>query len=182
MATLRPAAAKKKGEPRKMGNVAVGRTGDAVDLAREFARRPAATCDPGGLRVTLFGSRARGAADEESDLDLFVEVQGDDASAIKMATDRIAGDMTLEHAILVSVFVADPAFMNARRGYSFLEAVAAEGIPIEREEIRELVFRDRSEADYGSVFPSREAVERRLEATAFVAAVAELVTREGFDV
>jgi hypothetical protein len=44
---------------------------------------------------------------------------------------EIAGDLTLERGILVSVFVADRAFMDARRGYSFLEAVAAEGIPVE---------------------------------------------------
>ncbi len=79
----------------------------------------------------MFGSHARGDADDESDVDVFVEIRSDDSTAIKEAADEIAGDLTLEHGILVSVVVADRAFMEARRGYSFLEAMAAEGIPIE---------------------------------------------------
>lgn len=41
-------------------------------LAKEFARRLAEEVDLQLFQVTLFGSRTRGDADEESDLDLFV--------------------------------------------------------------------------------------------------------------
>ena len=43
-------------------------------------------------------------------------------------------------------------------------------------------FRDRTEGDYGGLFPAPEDVERRLtEATEFVAAVANFLQAEGFD-
>ncbi len=38
--------------------------------------------------------------------------------------------MTLETGILISVFVADRAFLDSHKGYSFLEIVAEEGIRI----------------------------------------------------
>ncbi len=74
-------------------------------LAGEFARRLRVRCDRASFSVTMFGSRARGDADDESDLDLFVEVRGGDAAAIKEAAGQSAGDLTLEHGLLVSGFV-----------------------------------------------------------------------------
>jgi uncharacterized protein (UPF0332 family) len=44
-------------------------------------------------------------------------------------------------------------------------------------------FTERTEAEYGGAFPGRDQVERRLtEATEFVAAVVDLLRREGIDV
>jgi predicted nucleotidyltransferase len=100
-------------------------------LAKEFVRRLAQEVDPQLFTVTLFGSRARGDADEESDLDLFVALKEDDPQgAIKEAASRIACDLTLEGGILVSVFVADKEFLKQHEGFSFLQMVEEEGVPL----------------------------------------------------
>lgn len=98
-------------------------------LAKEFVRRLAEQVDDRLFRVTLFGSRARGDADEESDLDLFVALKSDDPrKEIDKLAFGIACDLTLESGILVSVLVADRAFLEQRHGFSFLENIAEEGV------------------------------------------------------
>lgn len=79
----------------------------------------------------FLGPAPGGDADEESDLDLFVELNEDDPSgAIKAAAHGIACELTLEGGILVSVFVADREFLKQHEGFAFLEAIEEEGVPI----------------------------------------------------
>ena len=101
------------------------------DLAREFSRRLAQHCSPELFEVTIFGSRARGDADEESDLDLFVTLKRADSDGRVKATARqLACDLTLESGILVSVFVVDQTFVDQHKGYSFIEMVQREGVRV----------------------------------------------------
>ncbi len=102
-----------------------------LSIAGAFAHTLAGHVDPALFTVTLFGSRARGDADADSDLDLFVAPQCDDPRGdVKKVARRIATDLTLEHGILISVRVADRAFLERHRGYSLLEAVEQEGIRV----------------------------------------------------
>ena len=104
---------------------------DALALAEEFVSRLANNIDPGIFEVTLFGSRARGDATEESDLDLFVALkQEDPRKEIEKLAFNIASDLTLDSGILVSVLVADPTFLRRHAGFAILEAVREDGVPL----------------------------------------------------
>lgn len=102
-----------------------------LKIAQDFARRLAEQVSPQLFQVTFFGSRARGEADEESDLDLFIALkENDPLGEVKETASRIACDLTLECGILISVFVADREFLTQHKGFAFLETVEKEGVPL----------------------------------------------------
>ncbi len=83
------------------------------------------------LAVSLFGSKARGDAGSESDIDLLVVVDKEDR---RFTSDlwRIASDLSLEYNVVLSVRVfAQARWAEARRiRLPLARAFEADGIPL----------------------------------------------------
>jgi hypothetical protein len=72
--------------------------------------------DPDVRLVVLFGS---------------LQIEGNDPGGeSKEAARRIACDLSLEHALLVSVFVANREFLDTHSSFSFVRAVKQEGVVV----------------------------------------------------
>ena len=83
------------------------------------------------LSVTLFGSKARGDSDVESDIDLLVLVK-DETWELRSALWRTASDVGLIHNLVISVRVfARARWAETRRlRLPLYRAVAADGVPL----------------------------------------------------
>lgn len=87
------------------------------------------------VRVVLFGSRARGDYEADSDLDLIVFVRGNaDVSAAQAAVRRIAWGIAEAHdyAFLVMAFVYTEESFRRDATYFFIKNVKAEGVEVRR--------------------------------------------------
>jgi len=73
------------------------------ETALEFKRRAAAVVPV--LRLSVFGSRARGDATTESDLDLFLVVNQIDAD-LRERISEVAWEVGFENDVVLSTFVA----------------------------------------------------------------------------
>ena len=83
------------------------------------------------LSVTLFGSKARGDDDAESDIDLLVLVDKEDP-AFRSRLWAIASDISLEHNLVLSVRVIGQArWAESRRmRLPLYRAIESEAVPL----------------------------------------------------
>lgn len=86
------------------------------------------------LSATLFGSKACGDSDPESDVDLLVVVDAE-SRQFRSQLWQIASDVSLDHSVVISVRVyAQDRWTETRRlRLPLYRAIAAEGIPLTRE-------------------------------------------------
>jgi len=98
----------------------------AVD---EFVKRAADAYGDRIESITLFGSVARGTARTDSDIDLLVVVDREDFW-LRRELISIAFDILLETGLDLSVKVISSRDFQARKSFSFLRNVLAEGVKV----------------------------------------------------
>jgi predicted nucleotidyltransferase len=83
------------------------------------------------LDFRLFGSRARGDADEFSDMDIFMEFETVDKS-LKTMVKNAAWEMTLETGIVVTtlLFSRDEIENSPLRSSPIIRVIMEEGVPV----------------------------------------------------
>lgn len=100
-----------------------------LSIAMELKKRLSALAELVDFRV--FGSRARGSADEYSDLDVFVEVERLDQSLKERLLD-IAWEVGFEHLMVISplIYTRDEIENSPHRSSPILKVIAQEGVPV----------------------------------------------------
>lgn len=83
------------------------------------------------FRMTLFGSRARGEAEPDSDMDVLLDIEQDHISfAEKQRIRRAAGEVSLESGIVLSLLIVDRHVRKERGDFSVFQNIREEGIPV----------------------------------------------------
>ena len=100
----------------------------ALDL---FVQRLYAHCGNRVQSVVLFGSKARGDGDPDSDLDVLVRLSDDDAELI-WEVRRLAARVSLEYDLLLSARVIGRSHWDKLSRYRFplYQAIQSEGIDL----------------------------------------------------
>jgi predicted nucleotidyltransferase len=100
-------------------------------LVADLRQRLSAELPGIGARLTIFGSRARGDAEPDSDLDVLVELDVEHVSfADKQRLRRVATAVSIASGIIVSLLVVDQSIMVERGDFSVFENVREEGIAV----------------------------------------------------
>ena len=95
----------------------------------EFVKRAIDTYGDRIKSITLFGSVARGTARADSDIDLLVVVDREDFR-LRRELIGIAFDILLETGLDLSIKVISSSDFQARKSFSFLRNVQAEGVKV----------------------------------------------------
>jgi uncharacterized protein len=98
-------------------------------IARELKRRLSAMVRL--LEFSVFGSRARGDAEEGSDMDVFVEVETLDKNLKERIRD-IAWEVGFENSLVISplIFTRDELENSPLRSSPIVKAITQEGLRI----------------------------------------------------
>jgi predicted nucleotidyltransferase len=100
-------------------------------IVQELKRRVALQFPGWSCRMIVFGSRARGDAAPDSDLDLLLEIEAEQVDfPEKQRIRRLAGELSMEFGIVVSLLVTDRRLRHERGDFSIFESIREEGIPV----------------------------------------------------
>ena len=102
-------------------------------LIEEFKRRLPADIAPHIRQMIMYGSRARGDAEEDSDLDLIALVD-EKTPELEQRLDEIAynlmWDLDFKPIISLKVFAEERFRSAAAKGYSYYRTIEREGITV----------------------------------------------------
>ena len=95
----------------------------------EYIRRVAEEFGDEVVSITLYGSQARGDAEPESDIDLFIVVRQDSATLERELSD-MAWDVECEHGVVFSDLIFSLDRLNRMRSnhFPYYQSVEREGI------------------------------------------------------
>lgn len=100
-------------------------------ILRELRSRIQQEFPEWSCRMTLFGSRARGDADPDSDMDVLLEVETERVSfADKQRVRRVVGEVSIDFGVVASVLISDRRLREERGDFSIFRNIREEGIPV----------------------------------------------------